>query len=64
VKKLLSKSLVVPGHAGLFPNDLERYRLLRGAVVRKKHLTHAALAEALANLVPVIDYRPRTDRGG
>ena len=61
VEQLLPQRLVVPGHAGLLADDLQRDRLLRRPVVREKDLAHAPLAEALANLVPVVDDRPAAD---
>ena len=60
-QELLSESLVVAGHARLFSNDFQRDGLLRGPVEGEKYLTHAAFAEALADVVAVVDDRLGTD---
>ena len=62
--QLLTERLVVAGHARVFADDLQRNRLLGRAVVREEDLTHAALSEALANFVPVVDDGPVRDRRG
>ena len=62
VQELLPERLVVAGHARLFADDLQRDGLLRRAVVREEDLTHAPFAEALANLVPVVDDGSAGDR--
>ena len=43
-----------------FAHDLQRDRLLRAPVEGEKHLAHAPFAEALADLVAVVDDRPLT----
>ena len=55
--ELLSQCLVVAGHARFFADNLERDRLLGRAVIREKDFAHPSFAEALANLVTVVDDR-------
>ena len=62
-QELLTERLVVARHARLFAHHLERRRLLRRAVVSEEHLAHAAFAEALADLVAVVDDRALAERG-
>ena len=50
--------------ARFLADDLEGYRLLRAPVIGEKDLTHASFAEALADLVPVVDHGPVRDRRG
>ena len=52
---LLAQRLVVAGHARFLAHDLERPGLLRAAIVGEEHLSHAAFAEALTNLVTIVD---------
>ncbi len=61
-EELLAECLVVAGHPRLFVDDLERNRLLRAAVVGEEHFAHAALAQALTDLVAVVDERTRPER--
>ena len=61
-ERLLAQGFVVPGEAGLVPNDLQRDRLLDRSVERQEHLTHASLTETLTDLVAVVDDRAFTDR--
>ena len=56
-QQLLTQRFVVARHARLFAHDFQRDRLLGAAVVGEEHLAHAALAEALADLVAVVDDR-------
>jgi hypothetical protein len=51
----LTQRFVVTRHARLFAHDLQGAGLLRTAVVRKEHLTHASLTQALPDLVTIVD---------
>jgi hypothetical protein len=61
-EQLLTQRFVVAGHARLFADDLESDRLLGRSVIGEKHLAHPPLAEALPNLVPVVEDRAGGDR--
>ncbi len=63
-EQLLPERLVVAGHARLFAHDLEGDGLLGRAIERQEDLAHASFAEALTDLVPVVDDRARGDRRG
>src|SRR5882672_10472540 len=64
MQKLLAHRLVVASHARILTHDLERNRLLRAPVVGEEHLSHPTFAEALTDLVPVIDDRAWTNGRG
>ncbi len=54
-QQLLPQRFVIARHARLFAHHLQRHWLLGAAVIGEEHLAHAAFAEALANLVAVVD---------
>ena len=61
VQHLLTKRFVVAGLTGILTNDLQRNHLLGAPVVREEHLSHSSLAEALADLVTIVDVRTALD---
>src|SRR5690606_22498231 len=56
-EKLLTQSLIIPGHPRLFANDFERDRLLGAAIIGKEDLSHASFSETLSDLVATVDER-------
>jgi hypothetical protein len=54
-QQLLTQRFVVARHARFFAHDLQRDGLLGTAVIGQEHLAHASLAEALADLVAIVD---------
>ncbi len=56
-KELLPERFIVARHSSLFANDLERYGLLSGPVVREENFPHAALAETLADFIAIVHNR-------
>ncbi len=63
-QELLAQGLVVSGHARLFAHDLEGHGLLGGPVECQEHLAHPTFAEALADIVTIVDDRSGGDWRG